>query len=459
MSDGNTQSFLPTFEYEAHRDPGSGSYGKQVEHLTQKQIEDYSRNRLPAAELLAASDHLDQCEACRERVESGLDVNAAFFALREEAFAENGNASAHLTSEQTAEYVDKNLAGEDLQAVTDHLSGCEQCVFAVEDLRAFRNQIAPSLDREYGPTPVVTATHSSWRERFTSLFRVSPVPAFGAAALALVVLSFIAWTVWRTTKEEKREVVIVMPTPSLQPSPSAAPSVEVQPQSAPVVAQLNDGAGVVSVDHEGKLSGADNLPALYQEIVKRALTSQRIERSSQLQGLTRPPSALMGGNDQAREFSVLEPVGIVLMSDRPAFRWSRFEGASEYVVEVYDEQFKLVMSSAQVTTLSWTATQSLPRGKVYSWQVKAVKDGQEITVPRPPAPQAKFRVLDQGRMNEIALVKREYGSSHLTLGMVYAQAGLLREAEGEFRLLQKANPESEIVKKLLRQLKSLANPV
>ena len=167
----------------------------------------------------------------------------------------------------------------------------------------------------------------------------------------------------------------------------------------------------------------------------------------------------MGGNDQAREFSVLEPAGIVLMSDRPAFRWSRFEGASDYVVEVYDEQFKLVMSSPQLTTLSWTAPQPLARGRVYSWQVKAVKNGQETTVPRPPAPQAKFRVLDQARMNEIALVKRSYGSSHLTLGMVYAQAGLLHEAEHEFRLLEKANPQSEIVRKLLRQLKSLANPV
>jgi anti-sigma factor RsiW len=408
---------------------------------------------LPAAELLATSDHLDQCDKCRERVEAGLDVDAVFFALREETFAEDGNFSAHLTSEQTSEYVDKNLSGDELQVVTDHLSSCEQCVFAVEDLRAFRNQIAPSLDREYGPKSAVPATQRSWRARFTSLFGSSPLPAFGAAALAIVVLSFIAWSVWRTTKEEKREVVVVVPTPSAQPSPSAVPSVAVQSEPAAVVAQLNDGAGVVSVDQDGKLSGADNLPELYQEIVKRALTSQRIERSSQLQGLTRPPSALMGGNDQAREFSVLEPAGIVLMSDRPTFRWSRFEGASDYVVEVYDEQFKLVLSSPSVTTLSWTAAQPLTRGRVYSWQVKAVKDGQETTVPRPPAPQAKFRVLDQGRMNEIALVKRAYGSSHLTLGMVYAQAGLLREAEHEFRELQKANPQSEIVKKLLRELR------
>jgi len=424
-----------------------------VEHLTQKQVEDYSRNRLPAAELPAASDHLDQCEVCRERVEAGLNVDAAFFALREQAFAENGNPSAHLTSEQSADYVDRNLSGEELQVVTDHLSSCEHCAFAVDDLRAFRNQIAPSLDREFGPTSVAPATQDSWRERFVSLFRVSPAPAFGALALAVIVLSFIGWIVWRTPKEERREVVVVVPTPSLQPTPSAVPSVQLQPEPVPIVAQVNDGTGVVSLDQEGKLSGAENLPPPYQEIVKKALTSQRIERSSQLQGLTRPPSVLMGGNDKVREFSVLEPAGIVLMNDRPTFRWSRLDGASDYVVEIYDEQFKLVTTSPPVTTSSWTATQSLPRGKTYSWQVKAVKDGQETTVPRPPSPQAKFRVIDQAKANELARAKRAFGSSHLTLAMLYAEAGLLREAEQELRVLQRANPQSEIVRKLLRQVR------
>jgi hypothetical protein len=161
----------------------------------------------------------------------------------------------------------------------------------------------------------------------------------------------------------------------------------------------------------------------------------------------------MGSNEPGREFSVLAPAGIVLMSDRPSFRWSRLEGATSYLVEVYDEQFRKVMTSPEITTVSWNATQSLPRGQVYSWQVKAVKDGQEVTVPRPPAPQAKFRVIDQGRMNEIARARRAYGSSHLTLALLYAEAGLLREAEQELQVVQRANPRSEIVKKLLRQVR------
>jgi hypothetical protein len=423
-----------------------------VEHLTQKQVEDYSQNTLRAGELLAVSDHLGECNACRELVEARLNSDAAFYALHDETIGEVGFSSTHLTSEQTAEYIDKNLTGEALQVVVDHLGNCEQCALAVEDVRAFRNEIAPSLDRDYGPAPLPVTTKTSWRERFVSLFKVSPVPAFGSAALVVLLLVFIGWLAWRMPREEKQEVVVV-PTPSVQPT--SAPSPSVQPEPVTFVAQLNDGAGVVSLDQQGKLSGAENLPAGYQDLVKKALTGQRIEKSSQLQGLTRPPSALMGSNDQAREFSVIEPGGNVLMSDRPAFRWSKLDGATGYVVEIYDDQFKLVSSSPEVTSLRWTTTQTLPRGRAYSWQVKAIKDGQEITSPRPPAPQAKFRVLDQAKASELARAKRAYGSSHLTLGLLYAEAGLLREAEAELRLLRRANPDSEIVKNLQRQIQAM----
>jgi hypothetical protein len=406
-----------------------------VEHLTQKQVEGYSLRQLPAAELLAVSDHLGECGACRLRVESALNNDAAFFALHEEAFSENGNLGAHLTAEQTADYVDKNLSGEALQTVNDHLSGCEQCVLAVADLRAFRNEIAPSLDRDHGPTPAPAVVKTGWREKFVSLFKVAPVPAFGSAALAMLLVAAIAWIIWRTPKETHQQIVVA-PTPVSQPTPLVEPSLPPQPAPA-VVAQLNDGP----------------VPPVYEDRVKKVLASQKLERSSQLQGLTRPSSTLMGSDNKSLPFAVSEPVGNVVLSNQPTFRWSTLEGATGYVVEVYDDQFKLVASSPELTNRSWTT--SLARGKVYSWQVKAIKDGQEVTSPRPPAPQAKFRVLDQAKANEIAKAKRAYGSSHLTLGLLYADAGLLREAEQEFRLLRRANPDSDVARNLLRQIQSL----
>jgi hypothetical protein len=159
----------------------------------------------------------------------------------------------------------------------------------------------------------------------------------------------------------------------------------------------------------------------------------------------------MGGDDEGHRFAVIEPAGKVLLGDQPTFRWSKLDGATGYVVEVYDARFNPAATSPALTTASWTAP-PLARGQVYSWQVKAIKDGQEFIAPRPPAPQAKFRILDQATADEIAHARRDYASSHLLLGLLYARTGLLAEAEQEFRALQKANPDSEIARKLLASM-------
>lgn len=454
-----------------------------VAHLTQKQFEDYSRRQLGVAELLSVSDHLGECDECRRRVEGATDGAAAFFALRSGVFGGAAEVSsplparAHLTAEQTAAYVDGDLSGEGLQTVADHLSSCEPCALAVEDLRDFSEQVAPTLGREYAPAATAPPpTEGRWRRTLASLpafFRASPAPAY-AAALAVMLLAAAGWLVWRTQRgREPRREVAVAPTPAPQPAPAVAPpdvtpggvappDVTPQPapepsppEAAPVVAQLNDGGGRLTLDREGRLSGAERLPQAYRGLLRDALADRRIERPAQLRGLARPSSALMSPDAQAGDFSVTEPVGSVLMTSRPTFRWSPLKGATGYVVEVYDEGFNLVAASPQLAGTSWAAPQTLPRGKVYAWQVKAVKDGEEVKAPRPPAPQAKFRVLDRAKADELARARRDYPSSHLTLGLLYARAGLLREAERELRLLRQANPDSEVARSLLRQVQAL----
>jgi hypothetical protein len=427
-----------------------------VAHLTQKQVEDFCRQQLGVAELLSVSDHLGECESCRQRIEYAMNGDAAFFAVRSEVFGEAAEISsprlarAHLTAEQTARYVDRNLPGEELQTIADHLTGCELCALAVDDLQAFKEQIAPSLDREYHPAPAAPPTEGWWHRTVASLsalFRGSPGLAFGAA-MTVVLLAVAGWLFWRAQPLSEPEQQIVV-TPAPRPEP-AAPS---EPPPVPVIAELNDGAGRLTLDQEGKLSGADELPPAYQGMLKEALTEGRIETSPHLKGLRRASSSLMSTDNEGNAFSVIEPVGIVLMSNRPIFRWSLMEGATGYVVEVYDGDFNLAATSPQLTNHSWMPP-ALSRGKIYSWQVKAIKDSQEFISPRPPAPQARFRILDQAKANELAKAKRAYPSSHLTLGLLYAEAGLLREAEQELRALQKANPDSELVRSLLGQLQA-----
>jgi hypothetical protein len=54
----------------------------------------------------------------------------------------------------------------------------------------------------------------------------------------------------------------------------------------------------------------------------------------------------------------------------------------------------------------------------------------------------------------LAAAKNETAGSHLTLGGLYAQAGLLDDAERELQLLLRANPQSALAQKLLRGVRA-----
>ena len=432
-------------------------------HLNQNQIEDYARRKLPAAELLPLSDHLVECSDCRQQIEKVLGGDLTFFALRSEVLGAEADVvapagPAHLTADRMAEYVDGGLAGEELQVVEDHLIGCEPCHLAVNDLRAFRDQVAPNLNREYQPA-LDPIKPKSWWQHLAGLlpapFAKSPMLAFSSAAVFLLLLAG-GWLVWRNMGQKKPELVLAIPSPTVPPSLTPLPSPTAAPveNAAPLVAELNDGDGRLTLDQSGKLSGADHLPPAYQRMIQESLNSQRLERSALLAGLKRPASSLMSGSEPGNQFSVLGPVGKVVQSDHPTFDWSPLAGATGYVVEVYDEAFKPVATSPQLTATSWTSS-PLKRGRIYSWQVKAAKDGQEFISPRPPVSQAKFRVLDAASVSELQQARQAYGSSHLVLGLLYARSGLLDEAEKEFRTLQKANPDSALARRLLGQVRNL----
>jgi hypothetical protein len=438
-------------------------------HLTNNQIEDYGRHKLSAAELFSVSSHLDVCEACSRQVERALDGDTAFFALKSEAFGEeemlfSPAGRAHLTTEQTAGYIDELLAGDDLQTVKDHLIGCEQCKMAVNDLRAFRHRIAPGLNREYRPSSVVT--EKRWRRILANMPSLFPKPRtliFGSA-LASLLLILVGLNFFVLHREETE----VVEKPHSPTTPAVTPVVSPTPRqgdaAALVVAQLNDGRGRVTLDQEGNLSGIDNLSPAYLQTIKGALTNQQLEKSPLLAGLTLSgDSPVRGRDNQDGRFSIITPDGTVILSDRPTFRWRRWEGATGYVVEVYGDDFTPVVASTQLIDNSWAVPRSLPRGKIYIWQVKAIKGGQEFTSPRQDKPvakfrildQARFRILDQARANELEQARRTYAGSHLVLGVLYALDGLLDDAEPELRALQKANPSSVIARRLLDNVRAM----
>jgi len=318
------------------------------------------------------------CEACRLKVERVLNDDEMFYTLKSEVFGASAETvassaeQAHLTFERTAAYVDETLAGEELRVVKDHLTCCEQCAMAVDDLRAFRNQVMPGLDREYRQPTAPAITENRWHRFVADMRARSPRPSAMVVGSALAALLMIAagWLIWQAMERKGKNPKMAQSTPSTT-TPVVTPVVSpipTQEGAAMVIAQLNDGDGQLVLDGSGKLSGVDHLPPGYRQMIRNALGSQRLEKSPLLAGLVRPDALSMRGGDiQGNKFSVINPVGIVMLSDRPTFRWSPLDGAMGYVVEVYDDKLNQVIISPQLTDTSWTAPQPFKRGAIYSW--------------------------------------------------------------------------------------------
>src|SRR5262245_34097561 len=237
------------------------------------------------------------CEACRLKVERVLDDDEMFYTLKSEVFSASAETvssfaeQAHLTFERTAAYVDEALAGEELQAVTDHLTGCEQCAMAVDDLRAFRNRVMPGLDREYRQPTGPATTENRWR-RFVAAMRFLWLRSPALAALLMIAAG---WLIWQAIERNGNDPKITQ-TPASPTTPVVTPVVSPNPTqegAAMVIAQLNDGAGQVVLDGNGKLSGVDHLPPGYQQMIRNTLSSQRLEKSPLLARLPRPDRLYM----------------------------------------------------------------------------------------------------------------------------------------------------------------------
>jgi predicted anti-sigma-YlaC factor YlaD len=419
-------------------------------HLTKTQIEDYWRQSLAVVDLLSVTDHLGLCDACRLQAQRALNGDDAYLALRSDLFNQTQlfvlpKGREHLTFEQIAGIVDATLAAEELQVADDHLSCCQQCLLAVADLSAFKDQ--GEFAHQNQISSPLSSRKSAGESRWSRLFQLWPKRLVLSSALAALLLAASSWMVWQARTGMNQGPVTTNVTPSMPATPVLAPA-------AATIALLNDGAGQVKLDGHGKLSGVAELPQAYQQMVRRVLTDQEIERSPRLAELA-PEGIMRGvGRELGPRFSLIEPVRTVTLSEQPTFRWARLTGATEYVVEIYDEEFDAVASSPRLSERRWKVPQALRRGADYYWQVKAIKDGKETIAPQPPAPQVKFRVLEGSKANELWRARQTYGSSHLVMGLLYVEAGLLDEAEAEFRALAKANPESTIAQQLLKRVRA-----
>jgi hypothetical protein len=264
-----------------------------------------------------------------------------------------------------------------------HLAECELCLAEVADLRQFRTEL--NTTPRTATVVAMPARQTSWR-----------LPAFAAVAAAAVLVAGLSF--WSLRKQQ-------------QP---ATPPVQMAQQNQPAEPAL--------------------LPE-QQAAVQLALASHKLERAPVLGRLIAKRSVLLGAPGEARTFEIGAPMGTTVLSDRPAFRWQAVEGATKYIVSVFDDNFQKVAESPALTAAVWQPEQPLARGRIYNWQVTAKVGGATLRSPLPPAPEARFQVAGAGEAVQIENARRDHPGNHLLLAVLLANAGALDDSARELDAL------------------------
>lgn len=429
-----------------------------TEHLSERTIEEYRLRALAAPELLRADDHLSGCQECRDRAWAAAQPEQVLQTFDATLQAEGLSAGEqHVPYELLEAFVDEKINAADREITASHLDFCQLCQEEAADLRLYRAALADTSPKQPAPKARVSVV-PAFAEKLVAvrrLFILRPPLRF-AAALAVLLISVAAVLLWRQTRTNQDVALTTRPPANdqaLQPSPTAATaatplgSEDAQTQ---IVMDLEDNGGRVTLDSQGTIKGLELLSPGAQAAVKNALTTGRLAKSDSLAGLKGRSGTLMGGSPKASAtFSLISPVGIVVRANRPKLSWRPLPGASSYTVTVLDADLKLVATSPALSAMSWTPPRALERGRSYQWQVTARKHDQEIVSPAAPAPEARFRILEREKDDELRRLERAGARSHLARGVLFAQAGLLDEAERELRALVIANPKSMVARKLL----------
>jgi hypothetical protein len=425
----------------------------------------YRQRILSPADLISACDHLAVCAKCRAGVSDAVQLQSAFDALGPSLHQTAAMESAHLTDEDLAAYSAQQLVGTDLDLVSDHLEICAEC--NADAARLGHIEAAPDrYPTGRKQTPLQTPL---WATLVTH-FREQPIRTVGVglAVIVLVALCISTFILYAQVQRFQAEVRLLQRQESelrsqlraLESLPAQLAELrqtQLSPQQSEFVVALNDAGKVIGLDKDGSLVGLRGLSPAQEALIKTALTSGRLTAPGWLAAIRGGDSALMGTGER-ESFRLSTPVGITTRSNRPAFRWTPLTGATTYKITVSDSNFNKVLVSEPISGTEWTPSRPLERGVTYIWEVTAIKDGKGITAPAPPAPEARFRVLDSTSLIELEAASRENGGSHLFLGLLYARAGLLADAERELQSLTIANPESPVARKLLNSVKSLQSP-
>jgi hypothetical protein len=428
-------------------------------HLSTWQLKRFCVSALSKDELTAAALHMTDCQDCHQRFVTELKRQRGSIPFSFTLESEFWFRDDHLGFDELVGLADETLDQEMQEIISIHLNTCERCREDVRSFLAFREATANEMKVSYARPEYKSARDiplaPPWRHR------LQKTPAFAAAAIVLVFAALLIGVIVLNRRSGVHEVSTKDQTnfgnePSPGTSPSSSPNAVASPlivDGPTKVAILKDVGREITIESNGQVTGLDEVSENARQQIARAALSEQIEVANVLRNLSGESGGLRGDNSAGTQFRLLYPVRRVIIEDRPVFKWESLSGATTYRVYVLDANGNQVAQSEELSSsqTQWKPETPLRRGQILSWAVAALINGKEIVSPSASAPEMKFAVVSAGDLQELNRLKKT--DSHLALGVYYAKAGLLTEADREFQKLIQLNPESELPRKLLQSVR------
>jgi hypothetical protein len=359
-----------------------------TEHTSGGQIERYLSRTLAPADILALHNHAETCAHCR-------NLLAAASLARIPApggLLPGAGAEPHLTEEEMVAFVARRMPEPRREEAFRHVAACEVCRDSVAAMKSVRER------------PVLAT------------IRRSRVPWYAAGAIAAGLL-----------------VAVVAQHSRVHPGP-APPA---------VLASLLDGGQMIELDANGTLRGLEGASPEERSLAREALQRRSLPAGPSLSAAS--PGVLLGRNAAPPPFSLTAPIDVRVLSDRPMFTWKPCAGAAAYQVVVTNERLDPLARSARITATQWQPQTPLPRGATLLWQVRAWHAGEMVSAPAPPAPPARFQIVEAQVAARLEQLRELPRPSHLLAALLCAREGLRDEAAAELRILAEENPGSPLI--------------
>jgi len=201
---------------------------------------------------------------------------------------------------------------------------------------------------------------------------------------------------------------------------------------APRVSTAETKSGPPGIDLD--ITELNTLPDSLREGAMLLLTTETPE----------PPEAIANLAVASGE-NVLRPVSEAVEETQPVLYWSAAFGEPPYTISIADEHGQVIARAQGIQNTSWMVLTPLHRGGEYTWQVTIAGTTE----------QASFRVLDDGQVMLWRAMLAAHRDSHLVVGLVAQQLGMLAIAEREYTAVTKSFPDSNTAALLLNNVSDL----